>query len=771
MHSLPGWIRRPLLAPWLTFSVFLLICVVAGLGTQALYFRGDYKVFFEDTNSQKLAYEEMQNTFNKSDNVSFLIVPTNANVYQASTLNLVAELTDLAWQIPFSLRVESLANYQHTYADEDELIVENLYEVEGLSSPVIQTIESVASNTPEVAGRLVGLDGRATVVDVTLQLPEGDQTQDVATVMAHAREIQQQVLAKYPNHDIRLTGVAPMNEAFTVAAKKDGSTLVPLMFVVITMVIGLLTNSIWAALATLFVVATTIIITMGIAGWLGIFLSTATVNVPVMVTTLAVADCIHIIVGYFQNLLKTDDKAGALEESLAINKRPILITSITTAIGFLMLNFSEVPILADLGNLTAIGVMLACFISLCVLPILLIRIPAAKIRIKSPAVYGKLGKFVATNFKKILPLSVVILALSCTLAMNNQLNDVAVKYFDNASVFRQAVNIHEQHFGGMSNIDFVVYTDTENGVNEPEVLNRIDEFADWLRQQPETNHVLSFSDTMKRLGMNMQYDDEAFYKIPDSKALAAQYLLLYEMSLPYGLDVNNQIDIDKSAIRLVAVLDNLGSKEFTEFETRAKSKFKSLLESYRLEAASPALMFAHIGKANMQSMVWGTVLALVLISLLIVFALKSIRLGMVSLLTNLVPAGLGFGLWAVISAEINMALSVVLSMTLGIIVDDTVHFLSKYQRTKLPGRSVREAIVETFNGVGQPLATTTVVLACGFGVLTLSDFALNSDMGLLTVIIIVGALIVDFLFLPAFLMWLDRDDNSIKGEQNHVEPA
>lgn len=762
MHALPGWISRPIAAPRTTLLLFLLLCTAVGYGTSNLYFRGDYKVFFEDDNPQKLAYEEMQNTFNKSDNVSFIIIPDKDSVYNEDTLGLVATLTEQAWQTPLSIRVESLSNYQHTYAEEDELIVENLYEAESITN--IDYIEEVASSTPEVVGRLVSTDGKAVVVDVTLQLPEGDQTEDVATVMAFARELQHNAIAEFPGHDIHLTGVIAMNEAFAVAAKKDGSTLVPLMFVVITVVIGLLTNSIYAALATLFVVATCIIITMGVAGWLGMYLSTATVNVPVMVTTLAVADCVHIIVGYFQNLLKTDDKQAALNESLSLNKRPILITSITTAIGFLMLNFAEVPILSDLGNLTAIGVMLACFVSLCVLPVILVKIPANKARIKAPLVYQQLGEFVTTHYRKILPFSAIVLAASCLLSFNNQLNDVAVKYFDHSSVFRQAVNKQESHFGGMSNIDFVVYTETDNGVNAPAVLQSIDTFSDWLREQPEVNHVLSFSDTMKRLSKNMQYDDPTYFKIPESQALASQYLLLYEMSLPYGLDVNNQIDIDKSAMRIIAVLENLGSKEFTNFETRAKGKFADLVGQYRLEAASPALMFAHIGKSNMQSMVWGTLLALVLISILIVFALQSFRLGMVSLMTNLIPAGLGFGLWALISGEINMALSVVLSMTLGIIVDDSVHFLSKYQRAKLSGMLVKDAVLATFKGVGQPLTTTTIVLACGFGVLTLSDFALNSDMGLLTVIIIISALVVDFLFLPAFLMWLDRDEHTVKGE-------
>ena len=172
---------------------------------------------------------------------------------------------------------------------------------------------------------------------------------------------------------------------------------------------------------------------------------------------------------------------------------------------------------------------------------------------------------------------------------------------------------------------------------------------------------------------------------------------MYKRQLPFGLDLSNQLDIDKSAMRIIAVIDNLGSKDLTALESDAKAYFKSLGSDNRLEAASPPLMFAHIGDRNMESMVKGSIYALVLISVLIFFALRSWRLGLVSLFTNLLPAAIGFGVWGLISGQINMALSVVISMTMGIIVDDTVHFLSKYQSARLTRKSVKESVLYAFN--------------------------------------------------------------------------
>jgi len=179
-------------------------------------------------------------------------------------------------------------------------------------------------------------------------------------------------------------------------------------------------------------------------------------------------------------------------------------------------------------------------------------------------------------------------------------------------------------------------------------------------------------------------------------------------------------------------------------------------------------MFSHIGETNMESMIISMVAAMFLISALLVFALRSLRLGIISLLPNILPASVGFGVWALISGEINLGLSIVVSMTLGIIVDDTVHFLSKYQRARLDGRDTEAAIRYAFSSVGRALVITTLVLCVGFSLLALSAFRMNADMGTATALIIFIALLVDFLFLPAFLLVADKRDMS--GDSGNQQP-
>ncbi|GGF81816.1 efflux RND transporter permease subunit [Alteromonas lipolytica] len=742
-------------------SVFI---IAMSIGGKNLYFRGDYKTFFREDNPHRVAFEDMQDHFNKAETVNFLVVPQSGNVFNEKTLDLIKAITEEGWQTPYSIRVNSVTNFQHTYAQQDDLIVDKLYpDWQSLTPEVIENIEKIALSEPDVVNRLVSRDAQVAVVSITVRLNDGDQTLELAEVAAFVKDLKASILTDYPDHEIYLTGVVMLNDAFLLAANEDASTLVPAMFAAIIIMIGILMRSIYAALATLIIVASTIAATMGFAGWAGFFLSVSTVNVPTMVMTLAVADCVHIIASWFQHIKEGYERKEALQKALSLNAMPVIITSVTTSIGFLTLNFSDVPILADLGNLTALGVMLACVFALTLLPSVLVYLPvkpAPSGETKKTTWLTGMGEWVIANHRRVLPYSLVVFIGAIAFASQNQLNDVAIKYFHKDSAFRQAADYQTEHLSGLATIDFAIYTHEISGVNKPEVLNAILDFTNWLRKQPQVDHVSSISDTYKKLNMNMNYDDDAYYALPQDAELAAQYLLLLEMSLPYGLDLNNQVDVDKSASRISVTLDNLGSKELTEFELAAKAYFNSIAPDLTLTAASPALMFAHIGEANMTSMLKGSLTALVIISVLLIFALKSLKLGCISLVPNLLPAGLGFGIWGIISGEINMALSVVLSMTLGIIVDDTVHFLAKYKKARELGKTSEEAVRYAFATIGQALIVTTSVLTVGFIILSMSSFALNSDMGLLTAIILVSALVIDLLFLPAFLLWLDTEKKS-----------
>jgi predicted RND superfamily exporter protein len=175
-------------------------------------------------------------------------------------------------------------------------------------------------------------------------------------------------------------------------------------------------------------------------------------------------------------------------------------------------------------------------------------------------------------------------------------------------------------------------------------------------------------------------------------------------------------------------------------------------------------MFAYIAERNVQSMVRGTIIALLLISLVLAVSLRSFRLGAISVLPNIIPIGMAFGLWALIFGEVGFAVSIVAGVSIGIIVDDTVHFLAKYLRARRErGMNSPDAVRYAFSTVGHALWVTSLILVVGFSVLSLSAFWPNATLGLLTALAIAAALFADFLFLPPLLMALDGKEVETHG--------
>lgn len=746
--------------PFWVILVLITFVALAGMGAGKLVFKNDYRIFFSEDNPQLTAFESMQKVYSKSDNVAFIVVPKDGDVFTKSHLSALKELTKASWQVPYSTRVDSVTNFQYTYAEEDDMIVEDLVmSTKNLSAQKLDEIKQIAINEPLLLNKIISQTGHVSVVNVTVQLPGANPLDETPEVAASVREIKAKFLTEHPEVDVYLSGMIMMNSSFGEASISDSATLIPLMFLVVIVTIGLLLRTITGTISTVLVIIISIITTMGLAGWLGFYLSGPSSSAPTMIMTLAVADCIHILTSMFYEMRQGADKRTAIARSLHVNFQPVFLTSVTTAIGFLSMNFSDSPPFRDLGNLVAIGVMLAFVFSVTIFPALLTVLP---VRVKNQNdakkdIMAKVADFVIRQRKVLLPLTSILIVVSVVFIPNNELNDDFVKYFDETVPFRNATDFMQENLSGMMLVEVSVKTGKPSGINDPNYLKSISDFTDWLRERPKTDHVNTITDTLKRLNKNMHGDDPSWYKLPDNQEMSAQYLLLYEMSLPYGLDLNNQLDVDKSSSRVVVTFKNMTSNEIINIEKDMTNWFAEHAPEYEVDFASPGLMFAHIGQRNIISMIIGTTLALILISILLGFALKSWRFGLISLLPNLAPAAIGFGIWGLYSSQVGLGLSVVIGMTLGIVVDDTVHFLSKYLHARRnKNASAQEAVHYAFDNVGRALWVTSFVLVAGFMVLAQSSFKMNADMGLLTALTIFVALVVDFLFLPPLLILLDK---------------
>ena len=532
------------------------------------------------------------------------------------------------------------------------------------------------------------------------------------------------------------------------------------MYGIVLIIIAFSIRTFWGTLATTLIMGFSILTGMGLAGWSGILLTPISANAPTIILTLAVADSIHVLVTLFYEMRHGKPKYDAIRESLRVNHQPVFITSVTTAIGFLSLNFSDSPPFRDLGNIVAMGVMSAYIYSVFFLPAIMAVFPL-RVKVVSSSHNGlidKLSDWVINNRNSLFwSMMIIIIVLSAKIPQI-QIDEKFNEYFDTRYQFRGDNDYVIEHLTGFESIEYSLNAADSGGVSNPVYLKKVDEFAQWYRQQPGVIYVGTLTDTMKRLNKNMHGDDEAYYRLPEERDLSAQYLLLYELSLPFGLDLNNQINIDKSSTRFTAILESVSTQHALALEKRAQ---KWLRENAPPEmashGASPLIMFSHIAKRNIDSMMIGNTLALLLISAILIAVLRSFKLGLISTVPNLVPMFMTFGLWAWVVGEIGLAVSVVAPVALGIIVDDTVHFLSKFRRARVElGKTTEEAIRYSFHTVGPALFLTSLILVCGFLVLTFSGFRMNVQLGYMTTIAIIFALLADFLFLPTLIMKLSN---------------
>jgi hypothetical protein len=734
------------------------LTLLSASGAQFLYFDNDYRVFFGKENPQLKAFEQIQQTYTKIDNVNFAVDPISGKANTPEVLSAVEELTDIAWQLPFSIRVDSLSNYQHTEVDGDDLIVRDLYtDAVSMTADEQALVDRVSTTEPALAGKIHDKQHRATSVNATIQMP-GKSADEVNVVAAAAREMAAEIETKH-NVKIRLGGVIFLNNAFAESSMLDMATLVPAMYLVILIVAYLLLRSIMATVLVLFVVVPSIMVAMGAGGWMGIGLTPPSASAPTIITTLAVADSIHLLVSMFNRMRAGYSQRDSLLYSLRVNGKPIFLTSLTTALGFLSMNFSDSPPFHDLGNITAIGVMAAWIYSIVLLPILISFVP-----LKSKATLaklddkmGKLGAYVALRYKSVLAVSVIISVAILSLIPLNEINDDFVKYFDESVQYRQDTDWISTNLTGVNQVQFSLPAGESNGVSDPAFIEKVSDFTAWAHNEPVVTHVQSISDTFKRLNRDLNGGDPAFYRVPETRELAAQYLLLYELSLPFGLDLNNQLDISKSSTQVIVTIDDMTTNELRAWIARAESYLADELD-FNLTAVGPTVMFAYISERNVQSMLLGTLVAVFLISGVILIALRDVRLGIISLVPNLLPAALAFGLWGLFVGQVNMAVAVVAGMALGVVVDDSVHFLSKYQIARRELKlSAHDAVISAFNGVGTALVVTTLILTAGFAILAQSTFGVNSYMAMLTGIALVIALIADMTLLPALLIALDKN--------------
>ncbi|URQ68295.1 MMPL family transporter [SAR86 cluster bacterium] len=746
---------------YLSIGLVLIVVCLLATGLTKLTFNPDLETYFPEGHPAVIRYNEIDDMFIPTDNLIIAVHSNEGTLFNGDSLKVIEELTKKSWTIPYSVRVDSLTNYSYVKSVNDDLIVEPfIEEAEKKSIEFFEKRENLVAGEDIIYKSLISEDKKTSVVSIIVDPPGPNKEDQNSELINYLLGFIEPIKESNENLDIRLLGNPYLDYISPRIVKAEMPVVMPLMLLLIFLIVFLMIRSYTAVLATFIVILMSLIATFGSIGLLGNPLNQMVSTIPILIITLALADCIHLFSIYFQNRIKGISSKESMEKSLEMNIQPLFLTTISTCIGFLCLNFIEVTPLRDLGNAVAIGIGFAfIFTIFFIAPIVsFFEVKTASKVTKQTRFSTSVGSFILKNGNKLIfsITSISFLILLC-IPMNELDENPTQMYAEGFTSFSSDTLWLDEKLSVTFPVNFLA-TNEEGQVSDPDFLKILDKFSVWLEEREQVNHVTSLANNMKNLNKSMHGDDPEWKIIPENADLSAQYLFFYEMSLPMGLDLNSSISQDRKSTKISATLKDMSSNEFKEFNNEVLRYLRqNNLENMISEASSFRVIFTYMTEAIVNSLLYGLFIGILLITLIIGLFFRSYLLPALSIFPNILPIGMGFGLWGLFVGEVGFMVAVGMGSTLGVIVDFTVHFLSKYElaRKELK-KSVEESVIYSFETVGFALIIMTVVLALGFSVLNLVTFIPIQDFAKFSVICFVGGLIINFLFLPNLLMKFDK---------------
>lgn len=731
-----------------------LILVVAVPGLALLQASADTRVFFGDNVYHK-DLEAFEATFTQNNNVLLLLRHNDERITDSPKFaKLLREATTAAWRLPHVMRVESLATYPHITGSGDDFAVTPILDL--VCPDQCDQREAHLVDDPMLRSRLVSKDATTVGIYMVFDLPFA-----VPAVVQGITNSVRALAAGFEHQDPGVTayfvGAITMMDAYSEAARRDASTLIPLVLLVMLGILVVTLGEVRTVGLLLATGAFAAAVAMGTAGWVGIQLNAATSIASVIIITLVIANGKYLMLTFLVHMTGAErDPRRAAQMSVDLNARPIVLMTLTSLIGFLSMNFADAPPLRQLGNLIALGLFVGTTALLTVVPAILARLGNVRV-MRSASVVSHSLEFLAGPRSATVAFAAgafVVVALLGVWRLS--INDNFVKNFDESFEFRRAADFTEQYMGGPHYIDLQVSSGQPDGIYDPKYIALLHDLTQWLRDQPLVASAVSLADVVDDLAVNFKGTSDPGDLTHDE---IAQYVLTYELSLSAGQNINDFYDSTRQSSRISTLLAGGNSRKVIALEKSIYDWFRLHADpGYKVVVTGISIPVAHMSLLNAESMVYGNLFSIALIAGLVGIYFKSLRILLIAGLAMCAPIAMGFGLWGWLVGDMGLAASVISAMTIGIVVDDAIHIIYRYRHARtVMGETPQEAVRLTMLTVGNAVFSTSVALASGFALLGLSGFQVNQALGLCTMFVIVSGLVVDVILVPRMLAWTDTD--------------
>jgi hypothetical protein len=545
-------------------------------------------------------------------------------------------------------------------------------------------------------------------------------------------------------------------------AQHDGGTFTPAVLIIAMVLLLLIFRKFSSMFASIIVVIFTFIIVLSLQVMLGFKLNNFTANIPVFVVAIGIADAMHLIWIYTMARKKGMHNYEAIHYSVKKNLLAIFLTSVTTSIGFASLGISAVVPIQTLGIATASAAVLAFVMTMLFVPAFLAILnpnikPDKNIQeANNHPLAVWYTHFLMKNAKTILSITLLIFIVLGVGIFKANVDSNTVKYFKKDFPFRVAVTEMQDKLTGPMSYEIVVDSKKNDGIKDPKFLKSVERFyKEFYATYPDVRHISSLMDVIKTFNFVMNGSKT----IPNNQDLVAQYLLLYSLSLPQGMEINDKMDINERLLRVTASMNLVDTSKDLEMINWVQDWWKKT--PYSATVNGQTVMFAHMQHDVTNTLLESITLAVVMISFVMILIFKNWRMLPIFIVPNVLPIALVVGVMGWFGIDIDMGVAIAGAIIIGVAVDDTIHFMVKYIEARKRGDSLEDAMKYVMSYAGSAIIFTTLVLSLAFLVFIFSSFNPNYHFGVVTASALIIAVVVDLVALPALLILIDNKKKSL----------
>ena len=783
--------------------------------------------FLHETSASRIAYDAFRNQFGRDEKI--VVAIQTDDVFKLETLAKIKQLHDeLAQKVPYLFDISSIINARNTLGEGNNLLVDDLLKKWPLTQNEAEKIRHLAMSNPMLENIILSKDGRFTVIvlesNTYSELTEGgEKTVSEADVLADELsgfddasfgdleadvqknedkprpfitdkensemvKVVSEIVAKYQSDDFTLyVAGSPSVTAFLKKSMMGDMQKFVLMILLATAVLlALLFRRLSGVFLPLLAVGLAVISTMGLMALNGTPIKVMTQVLPSFLLAVGVGASIHILAIFYKKFDETGDKAGAIRYTLAHSGLAIIMTSLTTAAGMASFIPSDVAPVADLGLFSAVGVMISLMFTLILLPALLMVFSLKQRPVDSDQEHHDgLDKFLKSvahfsqnHAKKIVVVSILFMGVAMGLASKITYSHNPLLWLPANHETRIATEVIDHEMRGSISIELIVDTGVENGLYDISVLHALENITTELNRIDTEDYfvgkAVSVVDVIKEIHKALNQNNPEFYALPTDSDLVSQEILLFENS--GSEDLEDFVDTLFSKARITVKVPWIDAFKYHSLLTHTAELLEkelgenshvnpSIRENLTVTTTGMIPLLAETSAAAIRSSGVSYVIAFFIIALMLIALLSSVKLGLLSMIPNLLPIFFVLAIMVLFSFPLDLFTMLIGVIVLGIAVDDIVHFMHNFRRYHLQGMGTRDAVEKTLTSTGRAMMMTTVVLFIGFMLYLFSSMENLFLFGLLTALAFVMALLAVFLLAPALMALVYPEQGSLKGEK------